>query len=158
MVEFVHGAAKPGRRGGPTLQEVYDYAVDALERRGVPFVLHGALAMSSYGYERATGDIDLLVPERSTTAIRAAMAEIGAVSRRKVPRGERHMQFNLSGWILDFFRDADFEGLAERAERKRFAGRWILVISKGDLIQRKLARGTALDVSDVKRLTGRERA
>ncbi len=154
LADFVHGAANPSRRAGPSLQDVYDAAIDALEHAGVPFVLHGALAMASYGYERATGDIDLLVPERAARAIRGAMAAIGAAERRRVPLGEQHLQFNLSGWILDFFREADFEGIAARAERREFGGRWVLVISRNDLIERKLARGSALDVSDVKRLLG----
>jgi len=156
LADFGHELANPGARPGMSMREVYLAVADALKRQSVRFVLHGAIAMAVHGYSRATGDIDFLVPEDlpSASAIRRAMAEIGAAPRRKVPRGARHMQFNLSSWILDFFRDSDFEGIAGRAKEMEYRGRWVLVISRNDLVERKLARGSALDVSDVKRLLG----
>lgn len=32
-----------------------------LDREGIPFVIVGALALHTYGYSRATNDVDLLV-------------------------------------------------------------------------------------------------
>ncbi len=162
LVEGVHRMANPGPNLQRTLLKAYVDVVDALRHSGVKFVLHGAFAMAAYGYERATRDLDLLVsvePETILT-VYAVMDELKGVPARPGPRtadealrkGARHVSFNLAGWLVDFFFDAEFDTILSRAVRRRFGHRVINVISAQDLAVRKAARGTLQDLADIERL------
>lgn len=162
LVEGVHRMANPGPKIQRTLLEAYDDVVDALRRARIRFALHGAFAMAAYGYERATRDVDLLVPldPRTVRAVYAAMDRLGAVPAPPGPRtaeealrkDARHVSFNLAGWVIDFFFDPGFDTILSRAVRRRFGNRVIAVISRRDLAKRKAARGTLQDLADIENL------
>jgi hypothetical protein len=54
-----------------------DALLDAFERRGIEYGLCGGLAVASYGYVRATQDIDLLIKADDLDAIREAAYSCG---------------------------------------------------------------------------------
>lgn len=164
LVEGVHRMANPGPKLERTLLEAYADVVDALRRARVPFVLHGAFAMAAYGYERATKDVDLLVPANPATfrKIYAVMDRLKSVPAHPGPRtagdalrkDAHHVSFDLAGWLIDFFFDAKFRTIRSRAVRRRFGHRVIDVISARDLAARKAERGTLQDLADIERLGG----
>ena len=166
LVEGVHRMANPGPKIQRTLLEAYADVVDALRRAGIRFILYGAFAMAAYGYERATKDVDLLVSlePNPVRTVYAVMDELGGVPIRPGPRtadealrkGARHVSFNLAGWLIDFFFDADFDAILSRAVRRRFGNRVIDVISVRDLAERKAERGTLQDLADLEKLGGIE--
>jgi len=164
--DFGRYLRNPAGRNERTLAEVYEGAVDALRTRRVPFLVHGALAMSAYGFDRMTGDVDFLVfvGESSVRGVFDAMAAIGASPappgprdadtqlarmRRRI-RGASRVRFEAGGgWFVDFFFDADFRRVASRALRKRLGARVVRVIAPRDLAARKAAHGTRKDLIDL---------
>ncbi len=166
LVEGVHRIANPGPKIQRTLLQAYDDVVDALRRARIRFVLHGAFAMAAYGYERATKDVELLVPMGPDTirAVYALMDGLKAVAAHPglrnadeaVRSNARHVSFNLHGWLIDFFFDEELDAIRSRAVRRRFGNRVIDVISARDLAERKAERGTLQDLADIERLGGAE--
>lgn len=162
LVEGVHRMANPDPKIQRTLLEAYADVVDALRRAGIRFVLHGAFAMAAYGYERATRDVDFLIPldARTVRAVYAVMDRLAGVPARPGPRtadqavqkDARHVSFNLAGWLIDYFFDPDFDAILSRARRRRFGNRVIAVISARDLAKRKAERGTLQDLADIEKL------
>lgn len=162
LVEGVHRMANPGPKIQRTLREAYADVVDELRRARIRFVLHGAFAMAAYGYERATKDVDFLVPwdPRTVRSVYAAMDRLRAVPGRPGPRtadlamqkDARHVSFNLVGWTIDFFFEPRFRAIHSRAVRRRFGDRVIAVISRRDLAARKAERGTLQDLADIEKL------
>lgn len=99
--------------------------------------------MAAYGYERATKDVDFLVPAGPETvrALYRVMDGLKAVPARPEPRtadealrkNARPISFNLSGWLIDFFTDDKFDAIRSQAARRRFGNRVIDVTSVRDL-------------------------
>ncbi len=138
-------------------EQVLTATVRSLRRHRVPFLVHGAWALAAYGYARATDDFDFLVV-LDTAAVRRldrAMENLGAFPLQ--PSSRTHLTYNAFGWRLDFFLEPPkrFTALLGRSVRRRFLKMILPVISREDLIRRKLARGTLQDRADVDRLRGR---
>ena len=162
LVEGVHRMANPGPKIQRSLLEAYADAVDALRRVKVPLVLHGAFAMAAYGYERATRDVDFLVPSNSRTiqAVYTAMERLSGfpvgpgprTADEAVRKDARHVSFNLAGWLIDFFFDPRFDAIMAHARRRKFGSRVVAVISRKDLAKRKAERGTLQDLADIENL------
>ena len=140
-----------------TPEEVIAATVRALRRRRVPFLVHGAWALAAYGYARATDDFDFLVvlDEDAVDRLERAMADLHAVAL--TPASRTHRMYDALGWRLDFFLEPPkrFAALRARASRRRFLRLVLPVISRQDLIRRKLTRGTLQDRADVERLRTR---
>ena len=140
-----------------TPEQVLTATVRALRRRRVPFLVHGAWALAAYGYPRATDDFDFLVvlEESALRGLTRAMDDLRAVPLR--PSGRTQVAYDAFGWRLDFSLEPKgrFASLVRRGVRRRFLTMVLPVISKKDLIRRKLARGTLQDRADVGRLRGR---
>ena len=139
-----------------TPEKVLTATVKSLRRHRVPFLVHGAWALAAYGYARATDDFDFLavLDDGSLRGLESAMRELGALPLR--PFSRTHRMYSASGWRLDFFLEPPkrFAALLRRSVRRRFLRMILPVISKADLIRRKLARGTLQDRADVERLRG----
>ena len=62
------------------LPESFALLISELERDGVPYVVVGGVAVNLLGYERATRDIDVMVPATPDAAalIRASLERLGA--------------------------------------------------------------------------------
>ena len=137
-----------------TPEEVIVAVVRALRRRRVPFLIHGAWALAAYGYARATDDFDFLVvlEDRAVRRLERAMDDVHAIPL--APSSRTHVMYGAFGWRLDFFLEPPkrFASLRRRATRRRFLTMVLPVISRPDLIRRKLARGTLQDRADVERL------
>jgi len=146
--------ARPGILRTP--EDVLTATVRSLRRHRVPFLVHGAWALAAYGYARATDDFDFLavLDERPLRRLESAMREISAFVLR--PSSRTDLTYNASGWRLDFFLEppARFAALKRRSVRRRFLRMVLPVISRGDLIRRKRARGTLQDRADIERLRG----
>jgi hypothetical protein len=144
--------ARPGIL--PTPEEVLTATVRSLRRHRVPFLVHGAWALAAYGYARATNDFEFLavLDNGALRRLESAMQGPGAFLSRPSPR--KHLAYNASGWHLDFFLEPPkrFAALKRRSVRRRFLRMVLPVISRPDLIRRKLARGTLQDRADVERL------
>jgi len=140
-----------------TPEKVLASTVGALRRRRVPFLVHGAWALAAYGHPRATDDFDFLVSVDATHVRRLerAMADLGAI--RLKPAARTHVMYDALGWRLDFFLEPPtrFAALRRRSSRRRFLRMVLPVISRRDLIRRKLARGTLQDRADVEKLRRR---
>jgi hypothetical protein len=128
--------------------------VAALRRRRVPFLIDGSWALAAYGSPRATDSFDFLVSVEATHVRRLerAMADLGGIPLK--PEARTHVMYNAFGWRLDFFLEPPkrFAALRRRASRRRFLRMVLPVISRQDLIRRKLARGSLQDRADVERL------
>ena len=137
-----------------TPEKVLASTVRALRRRRVSFLVHGAWALAAYGHPRATDDFDFLVSVEATHVRRLerAMADLGAFRLKPVAR--THVMYDAFGWRLDFFLEPPkiFAALRRRSSRRRFLRMVLPVISRQDLIRRKLARGSLQDRADVERL------
>ena len=165
-MDMAYRVKKPGKRIQRSLYEVFDDVVTALRKRKVPFMLHGAWALAAYGYERATMDVDFLVPrdEKTLSAVFDIMKELRAIPIRGGPqnaeqalaRHSRHVQFYLFGWEVDFFPDPDFAKLAKRKGRRKVGDHVVPIIAAKDLKARKLERGMDQDIVDVRRLEAAE--
>ena len=166
LMDMAYRIRSPGRKFQRTLYEAFEDVVRALRKHEVPFMVHGAWALAAYGFERATIDVDFLVPGDAEAVERvfALMKKLKAVptspgpqsATQAIARGSRHIQFNLLGWTVDFFFDREFAALRRRAKRKKFGDQVVYVISPGDLKSRKRARGTDQDLVDIKRLESAE--
>jgi hypothetical protein len=156
----------PKRRVQRSLYEAFADVCTALRSKKVPFMLHGAWAVAAYGFTRATEDVDFLVPNDPDTLRRVygAMKGLRAVpvspgppnAEEALVRKSKHIQFNLVGWPIDFFFDADFQALRKRSRRRRIGAIQLRVISPADLARKKRERGTDLDLIDVKHLEASE--
>lgn len=61
---------------------VYEEAVRALQRTGVPFLVIGGIAMLEYGRKDITKDIDFFVTKEGARAVLPVLAELGFTTRR----------------------------------------------------------------------------
>jgi hypothetical protein len=146
--------ARPGILRTP--EEVLTATVRRLRRHRVPFLVDGGWALAAHGYARATDDFEFLsvLHEGALRRLESAMQDLGALLLRASSR--THLMFNATGWRLDFFMESPrgFAALKRRSVRRRFLRMVLLVVSRPDLIRRKLARGTLQDRAYVERLRG----
>lgn len=61
---------------------VYEEAVKALQRSGVPFLVIGGIAMLEYGRKDITKDIDFFVTKEGARAVLPVLEELGFTTRR----------------------------------------------------------------------------
>jgi len=153
------------RPAGPDPIDVYRTVVSALTNEKVSFLLHGGWAMLAYGYERATHDLDFIVPVEAEVCrtvyqiMKEAGGQVGTVdgpnAEAAIENRCERLNFEFGGWRVDLFRDPTFNHLAGRAIEIELGGRQIRVINPHDLRRKKLARGTHKDRIDVEWLLQR---
>jgi hypothetical protein len=126
--------------------------VRIFRKKRIPFIIHGATAMGLHGYRRMTEDLDVIVSasekkvigifeKEGFTKVRSQMTEDGMVHR-----------LSYDVWYLDIFIESNkrsWLGLRSRADKVKWGRYKVLVISKKDLIKRKLKRGSHKDHMDV---------
>jgi hypothetical protein len=100
-----------------------------LDREGVPFALVGALALHSYGYSRATNDVDLLVGADAQRSLIAFLEDRGFETLHRSDGYSNHLHPDPALGRLDVVyvdratRDKIFAG----ARRASLGGRTMLV-------------------------------
>ena len=135
-------------------EQVLGLTVRTLRRYRISFLVHGTWALAAHGYARAAEDFEFLLARDAPVLRRLerAMADMGAVQVK--PASRTHVIYDALGWRLDFFLEPPkrFAALRHRSARRRLLRMVLPVISRQDLIRRKLARGTLQDRADVERL------
>lgn len=142
LLEAAWTALMPPEQG-----DVFLAGVEALERAGVPFLLHGALALAAYtGRWRNTKDVDAVIrPAHHERAI-AALREAGfddyfpklAYDRSWIFRATRNdVIFDLI-WEMPNHRVPIDEGWFDYAEPIALGGRVFFVVPAEELIRVKL--------------------
>ena len=135
-------------------EQVLGLTVRTLRRYRISFLVHGTWALAAHGYARAAEDFEFLLARDAPVLRRLerAMADMGSVQVKPISR--THVMYDALGWRLDFFLEPPnrFAALRRRSARRRFLRMVLPVISRQDLIRRKLARGTLQDRADVERL------
>ena len=135
-------------------EQVLGLTVRTLRRYRISFLVHGTWALAAHGYARAAEDFEFLLARDAPVLRRLerAMADMGSVQVKPISR--THVMYDALGWRLDFFLEPPnrFAALRRRSARRRFLRMVLPVISRQDLIRRKLAQGTLQDRADVERL------
>lgn len=147
----------------------------ALDRHHVDYLLIGGLAVSLYGVERATMDVDITVamdPDNLVHLIGTARelklapvlpVPLEALSDLELLRqwhAERNLEAfalrtpDLAGVTVDvlLFPPVEFSGMAQRATIFNVANTPIRVVAIDDLIALKQAVGRPIDLADVEHL------
>ena len=160
------------RYGLPTM---FEAVFNALNDRGVRYLVAGGVAVVLHGHSRLTKDLDLVVdlaPEQAMAAVEA-LTGLGLKPRlpvdprlfadrptREAWQRERGMTvFTLLDpdnpmLVVDLFTESpvDFEGLWERAKDVQLATTRVNVVSLDDLIAMKQAVGRPRDLLDITEL------
>jgi len=150
-------AGEGGEKETETLtpQDLLLRVVDSFDECGVPFVLVGGLALSTWVEPRATRDIDVVVRVRkvSLPRLREALIRAGARPTRLEMRkiGERRfVRFPIEGVFLDVRLGASAHDRSawKRSSEVWLEGRGIRVASPEDLLLYKLAAWRPQDQVD----------
>jgi hypothetical protein len=154
---------------------LFEPIFDALNRRGVRYVVVGGVGVVLHGFARLTGDLDLIVdlqPPAAREAV-AALLELGLRPRLPVEALEFADPDIRDAWVRDrgmrvfSFVDPDnpmrlvdvfashpipFDGLWERGEDMLSGATRIRVASIADLIALKRLAGRPQDLADIEAL------
>src|SRR5262245_52586458 len=90
--ERIFAAAKEATRffmGEAKVNRALEKVTRLLERDGIPYALIGALALTDYGYDRLTVDIDLLLTREGLEAFKAKHLGLGYVQKFPGSKGLR---------------------------------------------------------------------
>lgn len=146
----------------------YSDMLKALENCEVEFLLVGAYAVASYGYTRATGDLDLWVnpTQQNAAKVWKALEQFGA------PRSRVTVEdFSSADWVfqigaepmrIDILTGVDaleFDSAMKRSTKVKLGDFTIPAICLEDLIKNKIQTGRPkdkLDVSELNRIHGRQ--
>lgn len=132
-----------------------------LERAGVEYLVVGAFALSTYGYTRATKDIDLFVrpsPEnahRVVTALTRFGAPLHGVTADDLARPGLILQLGVAPRRIDVITDidgVDFDAAARELVVVEIAGLRVPVIGRAALVANKRAAGRPQDLVDARAL------
>lgn len=155
---------------------LYERILNELHRRKIKYLVVGGLAVNLYGYDRITGDLDIIllmtdvnvkkfikVAERFKLKPRlpVALQDLAVPRLRKSWIKERNMKaFTLynprnDAEHVDIVIDhpVDFQKAYKKREQIASAGMNISLISLADLITMKKAAGRDRDKIDIKALT-----
>ena len=132
-------------------------AIAFLEEHGYRYAVIGGLALSQWGYIRATYDVDIkvLVPDTEYPAIRKALrAAFPERARQHVPENPFIVAVVIQNVIVDFLLTLPGyeEQIVERAVQRDLGGRSAWICSAEDLIIQKASAGRPKDWQDVEGL------
>jgi len=133
-------------------EEFVSLVIDILRSKRVDFLIHGAIAMGLYGYNRTTEDLDIIIStsdrklidvlkEKGFRKVKTQMTEDGMVHK-----------LAFDDWYLDIFLEegrVKWLGLKARAKNVKWGKYTVRVISKKDLIRFKARRGSLRDLMDI---------
>jgi hypothetical protein len=131
----------------PDQWAVFTAGVDALEQAGVPFLLHGALALATYtGHWRNTKDVDVIVRDEHHARAVAALRAVGFADYFDQQGYDRSWIFRAFRddvlfdviWDLPNHRVPIDEGWFERSQLLVVRGRTFAAVSAEELVRVKL--------------------
>lgn len=149
--------------GPRTAAELARAVADALEQKGLPYAIGGALALGFYAPPRATVDVDVNIfvpPERDLDKALEALNGASFVAEKEpvalAQQACREGQFrgHIDGMRIDVFVPAiDFYAqLAERRRQVPLLGRPLWILGAEDLVVLKLMFNRRKDLADVEAL------
>ena len=153
----------------------FEAIMDALNRKGVRYLLVGGMAVVAHGYGRMTADIDLVVQLKRDNILKAleALAALGFHPRAPVKAEQFADEETRKRWIrakgmvvFALFSEAhretpvdvfvsepfDFDATYNKAVEADVNGVKFLSVDRQTLIDMKLAAGRPLDLQDVRQL------
>ncbi|MEK7748187.1 MAG: hypothetical protein AAB300_03845 [Nitrospirota bacterium] len=127
----------------------------AFNQRNVSYCIIGGVAVFFHGYERATGDLDLIIADSQENKARALLAlESLGIHAEQTPVG-RHAHLDFLIDISTGFLAVGFPRAIENAVDGEVDGVPCKIVSKAHLIINKKAVGRLRDLNDVEELEGR---
>jgi predicted nucleotidyltransferase len=135
-----------------------------LEQSQVQYLMIGGFAVNLHGYNRNTGDVDLLIEVSETNAGRliSALTAFGINDADMLPVRFLDPSYNVELEIpprkVEFIKRISGVSFAEAFQRREnfeYDGITVPVISLSDLIENKLRARRYKDLDDVAKLTGR---
>jgi predicted nucleotidyltransferase len=146
----------------PALNDDFRDLISALEKTGAEFLIVGGFAVSAYGYQRATKDLDIFIrptrgnAERVSAALVAFGAPLFATTVDDLAVPGLILQLGVPPRRIDVINRIEGVGFDEA-----WAGHttvWIgtlsvPIIGLDALIKNKLAVGRPEDIKDVRKLT-----
>lgn len=132
-------------------------AINFLETQNLRYAVIGGIALTHWGFVRATYDVDIkvLVPDMNFAAVRAAIHQAFPVpARSQGPPNPFITAVNIDGVIVDFLLSLPGyeENIISRAVQRDMGGWTAWVCSIEDLIIQKAVAGRAKDWEDIEGL------
>jgi hypothetical protein len=111
-----------------------------LDREGIPFAIVGALALHSYGYSRATNDVDLLVGADAQRSLIAFLEDRGFETLHRSDGYSNHLHSDPALGRLDviYVDRATEDKIFAEARRVPLGGRTIAVPKPEHLVAMKV--------------------
>lgn len=135
--------------------------LDSLIANNVKFVLTGGFAVSAYGFQRATYDMDLLI-EQSEENIEQVLESIDALgfdrleAKKSFSHAARMSLLTDEPYRVDLLTKINlpfsFEAINARSEKRTIFGVTFQVIGYSDLIDEKSRSKRDKDLMDIARL------
>jgi len=137
---------------------------DALERRGVPYAIGGAIAYGYFGAARGTQDVDInlfVSPDEAGPALEALVAagvrlDPAAAIQRGHERGDAIGYYGLMRVDLFFNAIELHEKASTRTRTVSLMGRPAKILSPEDMVILKLFFNRGKDWVDIERLVARQ--
>lgn len=157
--------SKRSKRGGAPLEKQLEKplraAIAFLEEQGYRYALIGGIAVSQWGFARATQDVDIkvLVPNTDFAGVRAAiLAKFPERARQHAPHNPFIVAVTIDKVIVDFLLALPGyeELIITRAVRRKLGDFWAKICSSEDLIIQKVTAGRSKDWMDVEALLLRQ--
>lgn len=145
---------------GPLADVLARRLADVLEARGLPYAIGGSLALATWGYARATVDVDLDVfvthdaLDPVFDALIAAGCELDRDASRARARDRGDFRATLEGMRVDVFVPSIplYDSVRARIRRAELRGAPAWFLSAEDLATFKMLFFRAKDLLDVERL------
>lgn len=141
----------------PELEHSLKTAIRFLEENKIPYAIIGGVAVSKWGYNRYTGDVDLkiLVSLNDHGIVREKI--LGTFPRRARPHLKQEplvVAVYVEDVIVDFLLTIEGydELVVKRAVKKKIGGWTVNVCSREDLIVLKVAANRDKDWLDIRQL------
>lgn len=129
-----------------------------LKTRYSDFIISGSVAAGVYGAPRSSEDMDIIVslPYLKKKSKLAKILEDMGFKQYKSEWVEDSLirKYKMGAWKIDVFEMIPqiLRGIKKRANVAILRGYKFLIISKEDLIERKLRRGSIQDIADIQQM------
>lgn len=145
------------------MDNFYLKVIRAFNVAEVEYLVVGGFAVNYYGYNRATGDLDLWISPRNSNLIKIEDAlnrigfEFGAEAQQELVN-ENIVSFEEDGCIIELIprmnisREVSFDQAKSRSQSREVEGIEVRVIGLADLKDEKAKSGRYKDLDDLSKL------
>jgi hypothetical protein len=136
------------------IQKAFSEAVTYLQKRRLPYLIVGGIAVSVWGRGRATADVDLQLHVPSLDNAARQFPENWKEDKKWLIYNPQlrdiQKRFVISRIVVDFMlpRDEFEQGILRRRVRKKVWGKIVFVASPEDLVLMKMKAGRPRDFDD----------